>query len=426
MALTTKDGAKIARKQVEQPITVHAPQDPADYNIWHHRRMTPRPPKTHQASQYRCVISRDAGWTRGEHARSSYCCMYFARGICHKGKDCHYLHQLPTEYHEQLLTSDHTVDIFGRDKLAGSNMGTKGVGTYDRESKTLYVNYGGAGHLGAPVIRQLLQDNFDEWGPIERIYNVASKTIAFVQYYWRASAEFAKEAMQNQHLKNSDMASSESLDVRWANDDPNPKSVRRVKRLYEEEYMDAVRSAVNELPPEQKRARLLEMQLYGTHIPPGSAVAPYPDTTQQYDEVGYTDPDSAVAAYPDTQEQFQEAQRAPSASVPESFPNTVEQFHENGYFADPQTINDLAQYWEDQKNIDSLLGSANHNHDVHEPHDASDTLQDRHPDAEAAASLGLQSNHVAQPELVSEDATQHSTSDAPGSLVNYSSSDEDP
>ncbi len=166
------------------------------------------------------------------HKHGSTC-----RGICHKGKDCDYLHQLPTEYHEQLLTSDHTVDIFGRDKLAGSNMGTKGVGTYDRESKTLYVNYGGAGHLGAPVIRQLLQvigtyrrlccslalgfsqpaecsrvmvhmfvqevkicnrmqDNFDEWGPIERIYNVASKTIAFVQYYWRASAEFAKEAMQ--------------------------------------------------------------------------------------------------------------------------------------------------------------------------------------------------------------------------------------
>ena len=82
--------------------------------------------------------------------------------------------------------------------------------------------------------------------------------------------------LQNQHLKNSDMPSSESLDVRWANDDPNPKSVRRVKRQYEEEYMDAVRSAVNELPPEQKKARLLEMQLYGTHIPPGSAVAPYP------------------------------------------------------------------------------------------------------------------------------------------------------
>lgn len=82
--------------------------------------------------------------------------------------------------------------------------------------------------------------------------------------------------MQNQHLKGSDMASSESLDVRWANDDPNPKSVRRVKRQNEEEYMDAVRSAVNDLPPEQKRARLLEMQLYGTHVPPGSAVSAYP------------------------------------------------------------------------------------------------------------------------------------------------------
>ncbi len=104
----------------------------------------------------------------------------------------------------------------------------------------------------------------------------------------------------------------------------------------------------------------------------------------------------------------------------------MEQFHENGYFADPQTINDLAQYWEDQKNIDSLLGSTNHNHDVHKPHDAAGALQDWHPDAESAASTGLQSNHAAQPELVLEDATQHSTSNALSSLVNYSSSDEDP
>ena len=81
--------------------------------------------------------------------------------------------------------------------------------------------------------------------------------------------------LQNQHLKGSDMASSDTLDVRWANDDPNPKAVRRVKRQYEEEYMSAVREAVNELPPEQKRVRLLEMQLYG-NVQPNSAVAPYP------------------------------------------------------------------------------------------------------------------------------------------------------
>lgn len=82
--------------------------------------------------------------------------------------------------------------------------------------------------------------------------------------------------LQNQHLKGSNMASSETLDVRWANDDPNPKAVRRVKRQYEEEYMSAVREAVNELPPEQKRARLLQMQLHGNVQPSNSAVAPYP------------------------------------------------------------------------------------------------------------------------------------------------------
>ena len=75
------------------------------------------------------------------------------------------------------------------------------------------------------------------------------------------------------------MASSETLDVRWANDDPNPKAVRRVKRQYEEEYMSAVREAVNELPPEQKRARLLQMQLHGHVQPSNSAVAPYPGCT---------------------------------------------------------------------------------------------------------------------------------------------------
>ena len=102
------------------------------------------------------AVARPADPTSSHHVFSETW-LSSCRGICHKGKDCDYLHQLPTEYHEQLLTSDHTVDIFGRDKLAGANMGTKGVGTYDRESKTLYVNYGGAGHLGAPVIRQLLQ-----------------------------------------------------------------------------------------------------------------------------------------------------------------------------------------------------------------------------------------------------------------------------
>ena len=52
-------------------------------------------------------------------------------------------------------------------------------------------------------IRQLVEDNFLIWGPIKRLYMVHLKTLAFVEYEWRSSAEFAKEAMCKQGLKGS-------------------------------------------------------------------------------------------------------------------------------------------------------------------------------------------------------------------------------
>lgn len=70
---------------------------------------------------------------------------------------------------------------------------------------TLYVNYGGAGHYATPQLRHLLLQNFGEFGPIRSIYIVPAKTIAFVKYHWRASAEFAKEAMDSQTLTGSTM-----------------------------------------------------------------------------------------------------------------------------------------------------------------------------------------------------------------------------
>lgn len=76
---TGSPAAFVVLLQVTQPVTGNAPQDTGEYNIWHHRRMTPRATKTHQVSKYRCIIALDAGWTRGETARCSYCCMYFAR-----------------------------------------------------------------------------------------------------------------------------------------------------------------------------------------------------------------------------------------------------------------------------------------------------------------------------------------------------------
>lgn len=56
-----------------------------------------------------------------------------------------------------------------------------GVGSYERECRTLYVNYGGAGPTPVLQLRKLLEENFGEWGPVENIHIVPDKTIAFVR-----------------------------------------------------------------------------------------------------------------------------------------------------------------------------------------------------------------------------------------------------
>jgi hypothetical protein len=75
-----------------------------------------------------------------------------------------------------------------------------GTGSYERVCTTLYVHYGGAGSMAGERLRVLMKENFGEWGPIDDIYIVPAKTIAFVRYNWRSSAEFAKAAMHQQTL----------------------------------------------------------------------------------------------------------------------------------------------------------------------------------------------------------------------------------
>jgi hypothetical protein len=55
------------------------------------------------------------------------------------------------------------------------------------------------------------------------------RAIAFVTYINRSSAEFAKIAMADQSLGNGDV-----LNVRWATEDPNPKTIELKKRKTEE------------------------------------------------------------------------------------------------------------------------------------------------------------------------------------------------
>lgn len=139
----------------------------------------------------------------------------------------------------------------------------KGAGSYELDMTTLYVHYGGAGHYAQCHLRHLLLQvmyklyygvvcghgsssrahctgrcwlpstgpvnmeakypchhdqqlcqfkaapcsavlqNFGEWGPVKRIHIVPTKTIAFIKYHWRVSAEFAREAMDQQQLTGS-------------------------------------------------------------------------------------------------------------------------------------------------------------------------------------------------------------------------------
>lgn len=54
-------------------------------------------------------------------------------------------------------------------------------GTLDRDNRTLYISYEGAGSYELPKIRQLLEANFKLWGPVNNIYIVHPKNIAFVR-----------------------------------------------------------------------------------------------------------------------------------------------------------------------------------------------------------------------------------------------------
>lgn len=149
-------------------------------------------------------------------------------------------------------------------------------------------------------LRLLLEDTFAEWGPVESVHVVPSKTIAFVTYAWRSSAEFAKEATHLQGLKGS--RSGEVLTVRWANEDPNPAAAAQRKRGYEVAFAAAAGAAWAALPEEQKQARMMQLQLAAA-LRSKRQVSEYPDTDWQYaaaDEATAATSTGGVTAYPNT------------------------------------------------------------------------------------------------------------------------------
>ncbi|KAL4545726.1 hypothetical protein Ndes2526B_g00377 [Nannochloris sp. 'desiccata'] len=208
--------ARPARKQVEAPVTGYEhTNDMATYNIWDGRRQKAhRPPKegrgTKLKSEYKCNPDLDSGYTRGERAGCSYHCIYFARGICHHGSDCNYLHRLPTASDEVKHLSEPQYDIFGRDRLDEEGA-TKRIGSISRECTTLYIYLGGAATQPQAILASAVTDSFSPWGPLDDVSVIPSKAIAFVRYKWRSSAEFAKAAMHQQTLTNIDISKADHV-----------------------------------------------------------------------------------------------------------------------------------------------------------------------------------------------------------------------
>jgi len=220
-----------ARKQVDRPV----PADPSsDFlspeEFWKLRKA----PKTLRG--YRCDPDKDAGATLATtHSTTRLRCVFFARGTCHRGAGCHYVHEVPDEGFFAYAKTQPQFDCFGRQR-SGEDL------TNCNDCTTLFLWLGGVlvnhASSSAEAIEGLIRADFAVFGPIAFVNVIVNKTIAFVRYRYRSSAEFAKEAMTRQCLKGD--PSGTVLDVRWANEDPNPKAKARVKREREERFVKAV------------------------------------------------------------------------------------------------------------------------------------------------------------------------------------------
>ena len=225
-----------ARAQVD-PATFKSkppPQTGTIFNIWYSKWSSgDRDEKylANHAAPNRCSIHRDSGYTRADRIAGAYFCLFFARGICHRGADCEHLHRLPTL--TDLYPSN--TDCFGRDKHSDYRDDMGGVGSFLRQNRTLYV---GRIHV-TDDIEEVVARHFSEFGAIERCRVLPTRGVAFVTYVNVANSEFAKEALAHQSLDH-----DEVLNVRWATVDPNPQAQKREARRIEEQAADAIRATL--------------------------------------------------------------------------------------------------------------------------------------------------------------------------------------
>ena len=214
-----------------------------EYTIWygkflgeHWRR---EGPGGKQAAETRLVVERDAGYTTGDMTSQgqTFFCLFFARGCCARGQTCQFIHRVPLAADEGRADVMH--DVFGRERHAAHRDDMGGVGSFQKNSRTLYVGQlkatpyeddaGSGDSGGARALKKVVERHFGEFGEVEHVNVIWRLSIAFVRYRFRLNAEFAKEAMAGQSLDN-----EEILNIRWAYDDPNPMVQKAIQRANED------------------------------------------------------------------------------------------------------------------------------------------------------------------------------------------------
>lgn len=211
-------------------------------------------------AQTRVNIKKDSGLTRANTTGNPYICLFFARGCCPYGWECEYLHCLPDPNN---ALPDSAKDCFARDKFADYRDDMGGVGSFNRQNRTLYVGRikeTGTGLETEDIVRR----HFKEFGEIERgaspalplhlcvnlsvddsetgwaVKVLQYRSVAFVTYKSEMHGQFAKEAMACQSLNN-----DEILNVRWATEDPNPTSKGVEKRRLEAMGQEVIKSKMD-------------------------------------------------------------------------------------------------------------------------------------------------------------------------------------
>lgn len=241
---------KAARVQLNPSLVAEnsKPDQSGDvFNIWYSKwtggETNGKQAITH--SKHKCNVQNDSGYTKADRYieqgtinRSHHFCLYFARGYCCNGKNCEYLHRIPTE----LDIFSPTVDCFGRERFSDYRDDMSGVGSFSRVNKTLYV-----GNIVKvdDKIEERIKSSFGDFGSITNISVIKSKNIAFVTYKLENQAQFAKEAMYRQSLDLNDKV--ETLNIKWANDDPSFRSKKRELEEDSEMSVDAARKLLDTL-----------------------------------------------------------------------------------------------------------------------------------------------------------------------------------